>query len=538
MTLTINRHVQIDNALVDNYYCAVSEPQEVAVDITGDYTSFTWTTEGDGTFENANEPSTYYTPGPQDLANGYTSLLASAESIGCGATSYEYPIVFSPMPNYTMGVIPPCVFTVCQGSDYDFTYMGTFEGFIDGLLTMVVDDDTYTIVEGEPFMLLTSALEPGTHTFEFRSISNGICEHELNDYFTIEVLENPMLTVAQESFEICAGETVSFELTATGGEPNQPYTITGDNMEPITFTGASYTLELTPAETTEIHLTRIVSGAPNCGDSCEAELDITLTVNVNDLPEMTVAEVPASICQGEEVSIVFSFTGEAPFTVEGTGFETFTAEEDSYTMTLTPTEDVDITLTKVVSASGCESTMEENIAIEVKEVADVPEISGASEVDVRITPTSTYTIGNDVMVNYTLEPEAAGTISSEINDGKTINITWSETFKGEATLTAMPVAECNNGESTMTIKVKNSTGVGEWANNAKIFPNPTSGKVTIECQGMTRISVFNAMGQHVYDEEVNADSTSIDMSQFPAGSYLVRIITGQGICTKHLNVVR
>ena len=166
-----------------------------------------------------------------------------------------------------------------------------------------------------------------------------------------------------------------------------------------------------------------------------------------------------------------------------------------------------------------------------------PEISGDTELDARLTPVSTYTIANGLPVQYTLVPEEAGTIVPA-NDGKTIDITWNQTYKGEVTLTATPMSECSSIEGNMTITVRNSTNVNEIANNAKLYPNPTSEKFNIECMGMIHVSVFSTIGQMVYDADVNADQLSIDMSQFPAGSYLVRIVTSNGICTKHLSLTK
>ena len=130
--------------------------------------------------------------------------------------------------------------------------------------------------------------------------------------------------------------------------------------------------------------------------------------------------------------------------------------------------------------------------VNVTPKAAVPEMSGDTEVDVRITSTSTYAITNDVMVEYTFEPTAAGTMIVA-NDGQSVEITWSETYKGEAVLTATPIDECNNGTSTLNITVKNSTDVNEMEAKAKIYPNPTSEKVNIECEGMTHVSVFNTI---------------------------------------------
>ena len=164
-----------------------------------------------------------------------------------------------------------------------------------------------------------------------------------------------------------------------------------------------------------------------------------------------------------------------------------------------------------------------------------PIINGDTELDAHITPSSTYTITNDLRVSYSLSPAEAGTIEVE-NDDKNISVVWSQTFKGTVTLTATPLSDCNDTEGTLTITVKNSTGVDELEANAKLFPNPTSGLVNIECEGMTRVSIYSTIGQMVYDMEVNADQLSVDLSQQPAGSYLVRIVTNQGTVVKKLHI--
>ena len=90
----------------------------------------------------------------------------------------------------------------------------------------------------------------------------------------------------------------------------------------------------------------------------------------------------------------------------------------------------------------------------------------------------------------------------------------------------------------MTIVVKNSTGVDEIANNARIYPTPTSEKVNIECAGMTHVTVFNTLGQMVYNADVDTDTVVINAETMPAGSYLVRITTAEGSFTKHLSVIK
>ncbi len=71
-----------------------------------------------------------------------------------------------------------------------------------------------------------------------------------------------------------------------------------------------------------------------------------------------------------------------------------------------------------------------------------------------------------------------------------------------------------------------------------IYPNPTSGDLHINATAMRHISVVNAMGQMVYNQDVNADEMVINMAQFEAGVYMVNIITENGSSVKRITVVK
>ena len=457
MTVFITENVVLEPAIGGNHYCAIQEPQPVAVHVvSGDYTSFVWTTMGSGEFANPNEMTTTYTPSAEDIAAGSVTLLPTVYSEGCGPVSYEYYIEWSPMPSLEMGIIPPCVFAYCQGQDIDFPAPAEFSGFIDGQMTIVINDETYTVLENEPFLLPTATLEPGLHSLNIQHLSNGLCETDLEYSFSFDIMEAPNITVEETSYEICEGESVNITLNTTGGTPNHPeaynYTVSGEGFEPFEITGENYMLTLSPTENTEIHLTKIVMANPDCGGDCATDLDITITIHVNP-------------------------------------------------------------------------------------VVAQPEISGDAELDVRLTPTSTYTITNDVEVAYSLEPEEAGTLQHSV-DNKTVVVTWSNSYKGEAVLTATPASMCNDGNGTLNIKVKNSTDVSEYNINASLYPNPTNGNVTIEAEGMQRLTVVNELGQVVYDAEVNSDTETLNMSPFGVGVFMIRIYTENGMGVKRVSVIR
>jgi hypothetical protein len=80
--------------------------------------------------------------------------------------------------------------------------------------------------------------------------------------------------------------------------------------------------------------------------------------------------------------------------------------------------------------------------------------------------------------------------------------------------------------------------VDELSANTNIYPNPTHDNVTIEAQGMRHITVVTALGQVVYDADIEADMTQLNLGQFKAGLYMVRIDTENGTVVKRVSVVK
>ena len=81
-------------------------------------------------------------------------------------------------------------------------------------------------------------------------------------------------------------------------------------------------------------------------------------------------------------------------------------------------------------------------------------------------------------------------------------------------------------------------GLNENDSNVALYPNPTNGNVTIEAQGMSRITVVSVLGQVVYDTEVSADNYTLNMAQFNAGLYMVRVYTESGVTVKRVTVMQ
>lgn len=182
---------------------------------------------------------------------------------------------------------------------------------------------------------------------------------------------------------------------------------------------------------------------------------------------------------------------------------------------------------------GCDSTVVIDLGVMTAPVIET--INGETEVDVRLMPTSVYSTAPNGGTFWSLDPEEAGTVVVEEGIA---TITWSETFKGEVLLHVWALGYCGQDESSITINVKNSTDVDEYGFEAKIYPNPTNGIVNIEVEGLQRLTVMNALGQVLYDRETESDKTQIEMAQFGVGTYLIRIYTENGILVKRVNVIQ
>lgn len=73
--------------------------------------------------------------------------------------------------------------------------------------------------------------------------------------------------------------------------------------------------------------------------------------------------------------------------------------------------------------------------------------------------------------------------------------------------------------------------------NTSLTPNPTNNQVTVSSPfQINTIDIYTLEGKKIASAAVNSTSTSLDMTQYPAGTYMLRIITSNGMTTKKLVV--
>lgn len=82
------------------------------------------------------------------------------------------------------------------------------------------------------------------------------------------------------------------------------------------------------------------------------------------------------------------------------------------------------------------------------------------------------------------------------------------------------------------------SGMGVEENDTEaiaLYPNPTTGMVRIEAEGLKNVEVYDLTGQKVFAEEVSGETFEYDFSGLN-GIYFIRIETAQGVETKRLVV--
>ena len=72
--------------------------------------------------------------------------------------------------------------------------------------------------------------------------------------------------------------------------------------------------------------------------------------------------------------------------------------------------------------------------------------------------------------------------------------------------------------------------------NIKVFPNPSNGTVYVctESEPVLELQVFDLFGRMLLNESVGKKEFSVDVSGYNAGSYMLRLVTGNGVKTSRI----
>ena len=95
----------------------------------------------------------------------------------------------------------------------------------------------------------------------------------------------------------------------------------------------------------------------------------------------------------------------------------------------------------------------------------------------------------------------------------------------------------NNCESDpLDIDITITSVDSQTISQVNLYPNPTSGLITLTSENLKQINIINSLGQTLRCIKAENDNVSIDMSIFGKGIYLLKIEAGNSVLTKKVIV--
>jgi len=237
----------------------------------------------------------------------------------------------------------------------------------------------------------------------------------------------------------------------------------------------------------------------------------TLQLVATVAPAAASQNVTWSVVSGSEFGSV-SATG----LVTGTGTGTITIRATSVADP-TKFDDIVITITIAVEPESVEVTTLGGVA------ATITNIGGTLQLVATVNPAG---VNQDVTWSI-VNGGAFATLSA---DGLV-----TATANGIVTVRATSIEDITLFDAIDIVINDTTAGVDTFGlKTAKLYPNPTTGIVTIDTQDTIRtVEVYNMLGQLAFSK---AAVNSIDMSAFPTGNYIVKVATDTA--SKSFKVVR
>lgn len=306
--VTALRTIIIDSVAVvaagaDTTICAGST-YTLAGTMGGGATSVTWTTLGDGTFNDSSLVNAVYTPGVTDTTNHTVTLVISTDDpLGpCSFVTDTMIITIDPAPLVSAGIDD----TICAGSTY--TLAGSIGGsavtstwttsgdgtFSDSSLVNAVYTPGVTdTANGSVFLILTT------------NDPTGVCTAAFD---TMQLVINPPATVsAGADAAICAGSTLTLAGSRTGGASASTWTTIGDGtFSDSSLVNAVYTPGVT--DVTSGTVTLIITSDDPAGP-CPVLVD-SMVLTIDPIPTVT-AGADDSICADGTFTLAGAIGGSA-----------------------------------------------------------------------------------------------------------------------------------------------------------------------------------------------------------------------------------
>ena len=129
--------------------------------------------------------------------------------------------------------------------------------------------------------------------------------------------------------------------------------------------------------------------------------------------------------------------------------------------------------------------------------------------------------------------EASGDVHEYLDEVEGVTYDYKVTAFSSACESDPAITPDNTDYVVVTVPM----GTLENTVNARMYPNPTTGALTIEGVALNSVAVYNLVGQKVHEQTIQGNTTVIDMKSFGCGMYLVKVDSANGSIVRKVTVI-
>ncbi len=267
---------------------------------------------------------------------------------GACATSSSTTITVHPSPTATLSA--PA--SVCQGSSVPLNIQFTGQGpWVFDLLQNGNLVNNYVVINSPVTLNLPVT---SNSTFTIVNLGDANCTTGTANAVNVQIVSPANATLSPHgATAVCNGGSTTVRVQFAGGAP--PYTfeyaINGITQPAVTTSNNPYTLTITPSGSTTVSLVSVSSSG--CQGSTSGSVQITTGANVTGVLQSG----SEALCQGETITLNYTFTGTPPITftptINGLSQAPIVSPGLTYSQTIAPPLGVTTYGLGTVSSGGC-----------------------------------------------------------------------------------------------------------------------------------------------------------------------------------------
>ena len=430
----------------------------------------------------------------QSQAGTYTVTNTIAASGACTTVSATAPLTINALPAATRVAGGPTTF--CAGGSVVLTApAGT--GF------------TYQFLNNnQPIGSATAASYTATTSGSYAvAVTNASGCTSTSPVTTVVVNPATTATFSYAAASYCRNSAVAATATVTG-------TTGGTFTAPTGLSVNAATGAFTPsASTAGTYTVTYTVGGP-----CPSTGMTSVTITTPAVATFSYAN--ASYCATGTASAILAAGSTAGTFTSTTGLSVNAATGDINLTTSTPGT---YTVTNTVAANGGCGAIPATVSLTINAQPAQPTLTANGALLTASTaPGSTYQF-------YLAGTAIAGATSP----------TYTATQSGSYTVVVTSAAGCASLPSIPLAVVVSATRASLAGVELTVFPNPTTGRITLTMEGihsLTRLTVYNALGQEVLVGSLAATATTreLDLTPLAIGVYVLKATTPEGTVTRRL----